>query len=331
MRFLYFFERKIYNKCVMENLLFSLNATLPVFLTMVIGYVLKQMKMLDEPFIKTLNKFNFKVTLPFMLFEDLALSDFCSVWDLKYTFFCFAVTVFCIFSVWGLSSLLCKDKHLVGEITQGCYRSSSAVLGLAFIQNIYGTSEMASLMIIATVPLYNIMAVLILSFTSEDVEHLDRDTVKKAFIGILKNPIIISIFCGVVMSLLRVNFPFIIEKTIHNVGVMAAPLALIGLGAGFEGRKAIKMIKPTVICTTAKLILWPALFLPLAMYFGFRGEQVIAILIMLGSATTPSGYIMAKNMGHEGVLTSSTVVATTFFSSVTLTFWIFVLRVVGAI
>jgi hypothetical protein len=315
----------------MEDLIFSLNATIPVFLTMVIGYLFHRCGLMDESFIKTLNKFNFRVTLPVMLFEDLAGSDFASVWDTKYVLFCFCVTLLSIVVIWGLASLCLKDKTLVGEFTQASYRSSAAVLGLAFIQNIYGTSRMAPLMIIGTVPLYNVMAVVILSFTGPGVHRLNKKSLQNSLLGIVKNPIIISIVLGIAASLIHVDFPFVIDKTIHNFAVMASPLALVGLGAGFEGRKAIQKIRPTVICTIIKLLILPALFLPLAIYLGFTDEKMVAILVMLGSATTPSCYIMAKNMGHEGTLTSGTVVATTFFSSVSLTFWLFVLKYLGVI
>lgn len=315
----------------MEHLIFSLNATIPIFLTMVMGYLFKQCRMIDEPFVKVLNKFNFQVTLPVMLFEDLAGADFASVWDGKYVLFCFGVTFVSIFAIWGISSLLLKEKDVVGEFTQGCYRSSAAVLGLAFIQNIYGTSLMAPLMIIGTVPLYNVMAVVILSFTGPGEHKLNKEGLKKSIMGIAQNPIIISIVLGIAVSLMHVEFPYIVDKTIHNFSVMASPLALIGLGAGFEGRKAVKKLRLTAVCTAVKLLLLPAIFLPVALWMGFTGEKLVAILVMLGSATTPSCYIMAKNMGHEGVLTSGTVVATTFFSSVSLTFWIFVLKYIGAI
>ncbi len=315
----------------MEHLIFSLNATIPIFLTMVLGYLFKQCRMIDEPFVKVLNKFNFQVTLPVMLFEDLAGADFASVWDGKYVLFCFGVTFVSIFAIWGISSLLLKEKDVVGEFTQGCYRSSAAVLGLAFIQNIYGTSLMAPLMIIGTVPLYNVMAVVILSFTGPGEHKLNKEGLKKSIMGIAQNPIIISIVLGIAVSLMHVEFPYIVDKTIHNFSVMASPLALIGLGAGFEGRKAVKKLRLTAVCTAVKLLLLPAMFLPVALWMGFTGEKLVAILVMLGSATTPSCYIMAKNMGHEGVLTSGTVVATTFFSSVSLTFWIFVLKYIGAI
>ena len=69
----------------------------------------------------------------------------------------------------------------------------------------------------------------------------------------------------------------------------------------------------------------------MAIAFGFREEELVAILVMLGSATTVSCYVMARNMGHEGVLTSSTVMLTTLFSAFTLTGWLFLLRSAGLI
>lgn len=315
----------------MEQLLFSLNATIPVFLVMVIGYILKQLRMMDESFVKTLNKFNFKVTLPILLFHDISSSDFYSVWDTKYVLFCFFVTLVSISVIWIAAGLTYHNKSQLGEFVQASYRSSAAVLGIAFIQNIYGTSGMAPLMIIGTVPLYNIAAVLILSFTGPNASGLDKTSLKNSIKGILTNPIIIGIVLGMIFSLCRVDFPVIIDKTINNIAVLATPLALLGLGAGFEGKKAIKQIPPTAAATLLKLVVLPAIFLPIAIHLGFANEELVAILVMLGSPTTASCYIMAKNMGHEGTLTSSVVVAATFFSSLTLTGYLFILRSMGVV
>mgnify|MGYP003300654819 CR=1 FL=1 len=315
----------------MEELFFSLNATIPIFLLMILGYVLKQIKMVDEPFIKTLNKFNYNVTLPVLVFRDLSQSAFLQVWDTNYVLFCFLVTLFCILSIWFLARLCLKDKTIVGEFVQASYRSSAAVLGIAFIQNIYGNSGMAPLMIIGTVPLYNIAAVLVLSFTGPEAKGLNRQALKKSIIGIITNPIILGIFAGMVASAAGLKQPVIMTKTINNIASLATPLALIALGAGFEGRKAIKLIKPTLITTALKLVIQPIVFLPLAMALGFRNEMLVALLVMLGAPTTPSCYIMARNLGHEGVLTSGVVVATTFLSSITLTVALFMLKSMAVI
>ncbi len=315
----------------MEQLLFSLNATVPVFLVMVVGYVLKRIGMLNDSFVKTLNTFNFKVTLPVLLFTDISGSDFYSVWDTRYVLYCFLVTFVTIAGIWTIAGLFYRDKSQLGELIQASYRSSAAILGIAFIQNIYGTSGMAPLMIIGTVPLYNVAAVLILSLTGPSAHGLDKASLKKTLKGVITNPIIIGIFLGMFASILRINFPVMIDKTLNNIASLASPLALLGLGAGFEGKKALKQIPPTAVATALKLVILPAIFLPVAISIGFTGEKLVAILVMLGSPATASCYIMAKNMGHEGALTSSVVVATTFLSSVTLTGFLFVLRSMGVI
>ena len=127
------------------------------------------------------------------------------------------------------------------------------------------------------------------------------------------------------------NVPVIVDKTVNSVAQMATPLALITIGAGFEGRKALAKIRPTIAASMIKLVIQPLIFLPVAAWMGFRGEQMIAILIMLASPTTPSCYIMAKNMDNDGVLTASVIVMTTLLAAFTLTGWIFILKTVGLI
>lgn len=310
----------------MEQLLFSLNATIPVFLVMVIGYLLNLFHIVDASFVKTLNSFNYKITLPVLLFRDIAESDFYSVWDTRYVLYCFFVTLFSILLIWTAAKLFYHNKTQLGEFIQASYRSSAAVLGIAFITNIYGTSGMAPLMIIGTVPLYNIAAVLILSFTGPNSHGFNKKSLGNSIHQILTNPIILGILLGMIVSACHISFPVILTKTIYNISVLATPLALLGLGAGFEGRKALKELLPTSAASFIKLIVLPAVFLPLAIWMGFTEEKLVAILIMLGSPTTVSCYIMAKNMGHEGTLTSSIVVATTFLSSISLTFFLFLLR-----
>ena len=103
-------------------------------------------------------------------------------------------------------------------------------------------------------------------------------------------------------------------------------MALITIGAAFEGAKAIKMLKPTVAATLIKLIIQPMIFLPIAAYLGFNSSEIVALLIMYGAPTTASCFIMSKNMNHDGTLSSSIIVLTTLLSAFTITFWIWVLK-----
>lgn len=316
-----------------ESLIFSLNSTMPLFFIMLLGYLLHRKQFLTDDFVAMANKFVFDVALPVQLFRDLATMDVRASFDAKYVLFCAAATTSSILVIWALAKLFLKEKHIVGEFVQACYRSSAAILGAAFIQNIYGTSGMSGLMILGSVPLYNIFAVIILTLESPalDAKSGMGEKIKKSLKGIVTNPILLGIAAGFVWSLLRLPMPTMANKTLSSLAGMTSPLALLAIGAGFKGREALGYLKPTAVATVTKLVILPAIFLPMAVHFGFTDQKLVALLVMLGSVTTPAGYVMAKQMGHEGTLTGSVCVTTTVFSALTLTFWVFWARSNGFI
>ena len=314
----------------MENLIFSLNATIPIFLMMLLGMLFRKLGWMDEVFAAKMNKFVFLVPLPVLLFEQLATVDFSEVWDIKFILFCFVVTAISI-TISTLISLLWKDRSIKGEFIQATYRSSAALLGIAFIQNIYGTVGMAPLMIIGSVPLYNVMAVVVLSFFKPGNNSFDKALVKKTLKGIATNPIIIGIVAGFVWSALKLPMPSILHKTVSSIGATATPMGLMSMGATFEMKKATSKMKSTLVAVFMKLVGFCAIFLPMAALLGFRNEELIAILVMLGSATTVSCFVMARNMGHEGTLSSGVIMMTTLLSAFTLTMWLDVLRSFGLV
>ena len=193
----------------MQNLIFSLNATLPVFLTMVAGWLLRQWGFLPKEFCKAADRLTFKITLPIMLFLDMSAVDILHDFQPKFVLFCFAATLVGILTVWAGAKRFLKDKALVGEFVQVCYRSSAAILGTAFLQSIYGTAEMSSMMILGSVPLYNVMAVVILMLEGPDAAQAGSMTakLKKSVKGILTNPTLLGIAAGFAWSLLGLPMP----------------------------------------------------------------------------------------------------------------------------
>lgn len=316
----------------LNNLSFSLNATIPVFLMMVFGWFMQRVHLLDQHTTGKINQFVFRALLPALLFMDLSTADFQSVWDTKFVLFCFLATLCSILIALGFS-LLHKNKVERGEIIQASYRSSAAILGIAFVNNIYGEATMAALMIVGTVPLYNVIAVILLSLTApkEDSKTNPKQLAIRTVKDVLGNPIILGIIAGVLWSILHLPHPVILDKSVTYLGNMATPLSLIALGASFQFQNAKDKLPLVFGIAGIKLVLFCLLFLPIAIWLGFRGEKLIAILVMLGSATTGSCFVMARNMRHEGTITACAVMLTTLLSALTLTTWLFVLKTIGCI
>lgn len=314
----------------MDNLIFCLNATIPVFLLMLLGLFFRTIGMFKENFVSVMNAFVFKVALPVLLFQELSTQNFGEVWNGRFVLFCFIVTVICVlFS--AACSLLLKNKEARGEFTQASFRSSAALLGISFIQNIYGSAGMAPMMIIGSVPLYNMMAVLLLECTRGDrSDNSGRaELIRQTCRGIMTNPIILGILAGLFWSACSIPQPVILSKTVRYVANLATPLGLMAMGASFHLKQAVSMLKPTIAASFFKLVLFCALFLPVAVHLGYRNDSLISILVMLGSPTTVSCFIMAKNMGHDGTLSSGVVMMTTLLSAFTLTGWLYLLKILG--
>ena len=334
MTFLFVMKRwlqPLYEVRNLDNFIYSLNATVPIFMVMLVGWILRQKGMLNANFVNVADRFNFNVTLPILLFRDIAAMDIRKDFDLKFFLYCMIATILCFVIIWFSAELFLKDKSMIGSFVQGSFRGSLAVLGIAFIQNIYGNAGLAPLMIVAVVPLYNIFSVIVLTMKGTGNEEQGKERIKSAFIGICTNPIILGIFAGLPFAFFDITIQGIASKSLNNFANMATPLALITIGAGFELHKALGKINVAAAAALIKLIIQPAVFLPIAMILGFRNQAMVALLIMLGAPSTPTCYIMAKNMENDSVLASGIVVLSMLISPITLTLWIFALKTMAFI
>lgn len=310
---------------MLNNLIFCLNATVPIFFLILLGMFLRKIQLVDDAFTARLNTLVFRVCLPALLFHDMYRTDYRTNWNTAYVVYCALATLASILICTGISYLL-KDRSVQGEFIQTSYRSSATILGIAVVQNLYQNVGMAPLMVIGAVPIYNIAAVIILEMYRPDRGKLNAALLRKTLHGILTNPIILSILLGFAWSLMRIPLPTIGDTTLDYVGRCATPLGIIAMGASFQWEKARQSAGPALLSTFIKLFGLCALFLPLGVHLGFRKDLLVAALVMCGSSSTISCFVMAKGMGHKGDLTISTVMLTTLLSAFSLTFWLFILK-----
>ena len=188
------------------------------------------------------------------------------------------------------------------------------------------------MMIIGVVPLYNAAAVAILAVCAED-SQAKRKGARAMFLGIARdivtNPIIVGIAAGLLWAVLRLPMPEAAGKAVDAVAGLATPLGLVAMGAMADFRRMREEARSSLGASAIKLFGLCAAFLPVCVALGYRGEELMALLFMLGSATTVSSFVMARNMGYEGVVSSAVVMITTLGSVFSLTAWIYLLRCLG--
>jgi len=105
----------------MENLIFCLNATIPVFITMIFGYFFKRIHLFDAAFLSKMNKFVFVAALPVLLFEDISTTDLRKAWDTSFVIFCFLATLLSI--LLSIKGSKYSGRICTGKLSQQCRNS----------------------------------------------------------------------------------------------------------------------------------------------------------------------------------------------------------------
>ena len=309
-----------------NDFMFSVGAILPVFGVMVLGFLLRRRGFLTQGFCQTGNRLVFNLCLPAMLLRQIASMGGVRASDGSFLLYAFAATLAGVLAVWLPAHFFMKDKTQVGAFAQGAFRGNTALLGAALLQSICGSQAYAPLIILAAVPVYNVLSVVVLSLEAGGGGTLDRTRVLGALKQVARNPILLGILAGMPFALTGRSIPLPADKVLSMLGGLASPLSLLVIGAGFRWQAALEKRRTTLLAALVKLVLLPAAALPPAAALGFRGEALVALLVMSGTPSAVSSYIMAENMGNDGVLANGIVAVTTLLSAVTLTGWIFLLR-----
>ena len=309
-----------------KDFLFSVGAILPVFGVMVLGFLLRRRGFLTQGFCQTGNRLVFNLCLPAMLLRQIASMGGVRASDGGFLLYAFAATLAGVLAVWLPAHFFMKDKTQVGAFAQGAFRGNTALLGAALLQSICGSQAYAPLIILAAVPVYNVLSVVVLSLEAGGGGTLHRARVLGALKQVARNPILLGILAGMPFALTGRSIPLPADKVLSMLGGLASPLSLLIIGAGFRWQAALEKRRTTLLAALVKLVLLPAAALPPAAALGFRGEALVALLVMSGTPSAVSSYIMAENMGNDGVLANGIVAVTTLLSAVTLTGWIFLLR-----
>ncbi len=309
----------------MDNFILSFNVVMPLFLTMLFGYLLKLTHFLDDEFLAKLNRLSFNRILPIMLFMNVygASGDLSKVFNFKLLAFALGAVALTTLLLFLLIPKIEPEDRRRGVLIQGIYRSNFAIFGIPIANSLYGSagSAVTAVVIAVVVPFFNILAVIVL-----ETFRSGKTSLKTISQQILKNPLIIGSVLGIVFLLTGLKLPVFLEKTVSDISKIATPLALIILGGSFHFSSVKAHLKQLILGVTGRLLLVPLLFIPIAMALGFRDVDLATLIALFGAPTAVSSYTMAQQMGGDSELADHLVVFSALFSVLTMFFWIYLAK-----
>jgi malonate transporter len=135
--------------------------------------------------------------------------------------------------------------------------------------------------------------------------------------GLVKNPMIVSIFLGLVWSAMQLPIPDPLNSFLATLGAAATPGALFAIGASLASKSA-ERIEVAAWLSFAKLILHP-LAVAFAVIFFIPLDPYTAGVIIAAAALPTAGnvYILAAHYGVAPARVSATILVSTTFSVLT--------------
>ena len=310
----------------MSNFLVCLNAILPIFLIMAVGYLCRHVGIIREGEPARFNAVAFRIFLPLSCFYNIYQSDLSRAVHPRLLLYAVVAVLLSIALSWWYGTRFVDRRDRKGVVIQGLYRSNFVIIGMPLATYLIDAPDYGpvAVLIAIVVPLFNVFAVITLeTFNGEKVSR------KKLVIDILKNPLIIGCIAGLVFLLLHIRLPSFAEKAVSDMAKAASPLMLFLLGASFRFSSMQGQARELIAVCVGRLIVIPAIFLTLAALLGFRGLDFVGLLCVFASCTAVSSFSMAQQMGGDADLAGNIVVMTSLLCSVTLFLWSFVFLSLG--
>ncbi|MDO5562411.1 MAG: AEC family transporter [Synergistaceae bacterium] len=313
----------------MESILLSVNTVGPILILVLIGIILRHRGIIDDEFAEKANKLAYTYSLPFSIFWEIFHADLRSVINYKLVFYAFG-------SIVALVALLCltaprfiHGQKRRGAFIQASFRSNFAILG--YVMGVSVCGEAGALPVIMLIPIvvttYTVTSIMVLAGFSDGGgdKHLLRRVVK----AVLTNPLIWGNVIGILFNVFAIPMPKIVATSVKYLAAMAAPLALIAIGAQLKLPRRSDDLCPLLACCCIKLIIAPLFFVLPAIWIGFKPAELCAIYLAHCSPTGLSSYAMSYGMGSDYEFTGQAIVFSTLFSFATIFVGLFLLSSFG--
>lgn len=313
---------------LMESLQAAVNAILPLFVMLALGMLLVRLHVADELGLNRINTLCFKLFLPMSLYYNMVTADIATLFNFRLLAYAMATQVVMLAIALLATFPTVKSSKSRGALAHGIFHTNFVILGTLIGTALCGEGNLGSvsLLIATVVPVQHVISAILLELFRGN----SKVNAKKLLLGVLKNPYVVAAILGALTNLAGIRYPSVMANIFRDLGRCGAPLALIALGGLFNFGAVRENLKPIVVGVLGSLVLVPAILVPLSVYMGFRGADMVGLMCVYCGPCATSSFSLAKAMDSDADLAAQLVVFTSLCSIVTMFCWIFGLKQIGA-
>lgn len=258
-------------------------------------------------------------------FYNIYKTDFSEFGDISYIVYGVVVAMILFLGSMFLVPRYVKPAPTAASYGQALFRTNYLIFGAAVAESIYGAGNFGIVTLLGSVavPLFNAQAAVLL----ETARHGAANT-KKLLLAIATNPTVIATAAGLAINFTGIVLPDMVLDVVQDLAGLTTPLSFLSIGVtlslGLVAQKAY-----LVSAVALRLVIIPAVFVPLGVLLGFRGQELCALMILFAAPTAVSSYPMAVAMDADGDFAAQMVAYTTVFCLPTIFVFTLILNTLG--
>ncbi|MEY9494889.1 malonate transporter [Bradyrhizobium elkanii] len=293
-------------------------ALLPVFLLIVLGFVLKRTLMPLDTQWHGLERLTYYVLFPVLLVQTLVKADLTKVPVAgvggALLLAALVMSLFCL-ALRGPLAGAGVDGPAFTSIFQGATRWQTYV-ALSVSRNLYGSTglALASVAMVAIIPLVNVFSVAVLAKYASS----EKRSTGVIVTTVVRNPLIWACVIGLVINVAHVPLPQIWHDVADALGGSSLAIGLLVTGAGLHLEGIFRPSLAASIALVLKLVLMPVLTVALAVGFGVTGSNLAIVAACAAVPTSPSAYVLARQMGGDAPLLAQIITLQTILAAITM-------------
>jgi len=302
----------------------AVRTIVPILLLMALGFFARKTGILKAGDERVLNAYVYYFALPSLFIVDLAETTFTQE-NLRFIF-AGIIPILIVVAVYTLLYRLFKFSRDTFYLLILCtVFGSLAFFGIPFLMFAFpGTVEKLATLSTASISVISVT----ISITVLELYRLEKSTlwngIKLVARRLSRNPLIISIFLGVLLSISGVEIPVPVATSLHMLGSTTAAVAVFLLGVFFYGRKYANLVRSFEL-SLLRIVLLPTIGFTIATLFNLPSLERTTLVIMHAVPVAISMIVLSERYDFYKETIASVILISSISAGIYLNLWLLLL------
>jgi len=301
---------------------------LPVFILILIGWLIVRTGLLKDGIGDALGDFVFKIAVPVLLFRTIAEANFHGASPFRLWIAYFSGVAVTWAAGHFLATMVFKRDSRIGVLAGvSSAFANNVFIGLPLVGRSVGDDGVVALSILLAVHLPVMM--IVGTVLMENAERKEKGGEKRDIalllrqvgINLVRNPLVIGLLLGVVFHVSSLPMPGVAKVVVDQIAGMAGPAALISLGMALRKYGISGNVGIAGTMSVLKLLLLPASVWAASRLLGLSPEWTAAMVLTSSVPTGVNAWLIANRFGVGHSLAASTITMTTALGVISVSFW----------